>query len=300
MKSSLSLLSAMVAVVCLCGQSQPPGDPPPAPAPPPANPPPQPPSEKLDRVAEIIAERLPEFHGSATWRQRTAIQTHLTVRLGEATVLEGVLTYETNRRRVRIDLDSGGHLILDGESVHVVGSAMTVEEARRHLELWPRILAIPFQLRDRGVQATQFRSVPLKGIMYDSIRLNYKSRTHDGREITDWRVLFSHPKTKMIYALANIPLLPLVKDATANDQFAVTMEEYADVEGAKLATQWKLWKWTGDLNGEPIGSATLTNMKFVVPADDAFNPPAPSPTQQKPAPVPPPDAPKQSRMPGGA
>jgi hypothetical protein len=293
--NSLSAKMVVIAAGCMAlGQNAPPAKPPAAPQSPPAVPTqpaaPSAPTDKLDRVAEIIAERLPQLHGSAVWRQKSAVQADLAIEIGGQPILDGTLIYETNRRRARINLANGGHIMFDGQTVHVVSSTMPVDQAKAHLELWPRLLATPFQLRDRGVQASQFRSVYLRGVNYDHIRLTTK--TPDGKDTGEWRAVFSDVKNHMVRGVGNVPLQPFVKDAAANDQFVVMLDDYTEVDGVKFATKWTFWKWNDDLVGEALGVAKLSNLKFVVPADDAFETQSPSSPRKAKAGETAPDQPK--------
>jgi hypothetical protein len=260
-------MNCLVAALLLTISIAPPAAPPTATPPPPA----QRQAQAADRVAEVIADRLPQLHGSATWRQKTAVQFDLKIEMGGKPVLDGTMTCETNRRRARIDLKDGGSLIFDGYATHVASTSIDPELARTHLEIWPKILAIPFQLRDRSVQPAEYKTMYLKSVAYDSIKLFHKSP--DGKETGDFRVVFSHPKDFMIRAIGNVPLQPLVNSGSPDDRYALTLDDYTEVEGVKLATRWMFWKWGNDLIGEPIGNATLSSIKFVVPADGAFDKP---------------------------
>ena len=271
MNTTVSMALALVLGWFAAAPQNQPQTPPAPPTAPQAN------DEKLDRVAEIIAGKLPQLHGSDVWRQKTAIQADLKIDIGGEPVLEGVLTYETNRHRARIDLKNGGFIIHDGQNVQTASTNLSEVEARRHLELWPTLLAAPFQLRHRNVQPSQFRSVYLKGVNYDSIRLNYKAA--DGKANGDWRLVYSDVKRHLVKGLANVPLGPFIKEAAASDQFAVMLDDYTDVEGVKLASKWTFWKWDNELLGEPLGTAALTNMKFTVPESDFFTSQPPQPAR---------------------
>lgn len=273
-------ISVVLIASCFATAQQAPGPKPPGPAAPPSTPLTD--EEKMDRVAEIIAQKLPELHGSAIWRQKAAVQADLHIEFGGQPALQGVLTYEPNRRRARIDLNGGGSIIHDGQNVQVASTNMTVDEARQHLELWPRLLAAPLELRDRHVQPTQFRSVYLKGVNYDSIKLTYRNPQDPDK--SDWRMMYSDPIKHVVKAIANIPLRFFVKDAGAQDRFAVLFDEYAELESVKLPSKWTFWKWDNELLGEPIGTAAVTTVKFVSPASDFFEikpaSPAPASTPQ--------------------
>jgi hypothetical protein len=224
------------------------------------------PVESLPGVAEI--ERA---HGRDAWARRHALRCDLVVEFGGKTTVDGTLTFTTDGTRSRIDLKDGARLTFDGERAWVSPDSATFPMARFHLLTWPYFAAVPFKLRDGGVRVGWMGDQPLgDGRQYPAIRLTFAPGTGDASR--DWYILYRDPQTDRLKAMAYIVTYGKAAGDRPEDPHAITYDDFRTVDGVTLATRWTFTDWVPGkgISGDPVGRATLKNLRFVTPPPGFF------------------------------
>lgn len=279
----LTAASALIAAAAVSSQADEPARPaPPAssPASPPSGSPQTHPQTSLDDPLESkirvicvkVAELMRDFHGGKNWRQAGAIQCQLKVRMGESTVIDGVLLYDPTRGRARLDLADGPHLFHDGKKTWITPASSTID-ARGELTLWPWMITAPLRMADRGVELSAYRQAPLQGLMYDSFKATFNP---DGGDNPNERYMaFIDRKIHMLRALGYWPRAKPGDSNPPESRLAV-YDDYVNLGGVKLPTSWTFYKWREieSVEGDSIGRGTIKNLRFAQPNDGDFTPPA--------------------------
>ena len=229
-------------------------------------------------------------HGAPLWRQKQALEAGIVVECGGANVLEGTILYEQHQGRTRLTLKNGAVIIYDGKTVWVSPANAVVPEpgARLHVLTWPSFLTGPVRLQDSNAVTTAFEARPLQGQPRDSIDLRF--RNLPPQQPNAHYVVYSVPRVLTVHAMASIVACGKTPAEALSQPRCVTFEKFEQIEGVSLPTSWTIWNWDkgAGLQGEPLGHVTISNLKFVIPADDAFDkpsgaqeaPPLSSPTTQ--------------------
>ena len=145
--------------------------------------------------------------------------------------------------------------------------------ARFHVLTWPYFVAAPYKLDDPGTRhAFEDAAVADANDRRMGIKVTFGEGVGDTPD--DWYLAFRDRQTGRLDALAYIVTFGK-EQAKAEEQPGIILyEDFKDVDGVPFATTWKFHHWDRDTGvGEPKGSATLSNIKFVTPPDGSFDKP---------------------------
>jgi hypothetical protein len=204
-----------------------------------------------------------------------AVQADLDVSFGGASVLSGSMLYDPRTNRVRIDVADTALLFYDGERAWISPASVTVPRARFHLQTWPYFLAAPFKLQDPGTHLEPTGRHPLDGTPCETARLTFDPGVGDSPD--DWYFVYEDPETGRLAAMGYIVTYGgvTVEEAEA-EPHAIVYHDYVTIDGVTLSRRWLFHHWSEALGpyGDPIGEATLRNIRFVEPDERAFAVPA--------------------------
>jgi hypothetical protein len=190
-------------------------------------------------------------------------------------VLSASMLYDHHTGRVRLDVRDTAILFFDGQRAWISPASAEVPQARFHLLTWPYFLAAPFKLRDPGSRLETTGPRPLDGVQHDSARLTFAAGVGDAPD--DWYVIYEDPDTGLLAAMAYIVTYGGVTAREAEGEpHAIVYHDFVSIDGATLAQRWTFHHWSADEgpHGDPIGEATVANLRFVEPGDRAFAVPA--------------------------
>ncbi len=217
-----------------------------------------------------FAARLEAAHGRQAWYAAKALEARLELRFGGRSALSGKLLFRTNLGASRLELDDGTIAVFDGTSAWVSPAKSAFERARFHLLTWPYFAALPMKLRDPGIRLEAQAERALLGKKHAVARLTFDPGVGDTPD--DWYVLYADPTSGRLAAAAYIVTYGKSAAAAAKEPHAITYDGYAALDGAQIATKWTFWHWSEErgVHDEPIGSGTLTDLRFVQPTPGAF------------------------------
>jgi hypothetical protein len=239
------------------------------PASPAAPPQPQQPQfqDRLDRIAEAKASIIARTHGVEKFRKNPAIQTDFSIQFADREPLEGVMALEINSHRARIDLSNGIWIGFDGSDTWVTNTnpeaqkPLSVEEGRFHLFTWTQLFTLPFTMRERGVQPTGFKTLNVNGSDYDSFILLSERQIKPAAQ--DWRLILADQRTHLLHGVA-FEMSQVAGESAVAKTICVIYSDYRTIGGTEVATKWTFWKWDNGIQGEPIGTATFTNTRYLL------------------------------------
>jgi hypothetical protein len=78
----------------------------------------------------------------------------------------------------------------------------------------------------------------------------------------------------MAYVLAGGPAV--ASASAAGEPRAITFYNFENLEGVRMATEWKFWRWNAEVGiyDKPVGSGRVYNLEFIAPKAGAFDRPA--------------------------
>ncbi len=224
-----------------------------------------------DDKARALAEKVAEAHARSTLASKPAIQTDIAVDFGGKRVFEGVLTFTTDGGKSRFEPKAGGLMVFDGTSAWVAPNTPNAGPPPRfHLLTWPYFALAATKLTDGGTIHSEPKSMALMGTTYDAFKLTFAAGTGDAPK--DWYVVYADPKTHVLKSLAYIVTYGTPIEEAEKDPHAIVYHDYKTIDGVPISTNWSFHNWNAKdgITGDPIGKATLANIKFVTPDATTF------------------------------
>jgi len=221
-------------------------------------------------------------HADSVWQRKEALAAGLTVRFGGQTHLRGQMLMETEGRRVRLDLGGDTVAVFDGDTAWVAPDSAALPRARFNLLTWPYFAAAPYKLDDPGTQLQRRGRMPVRQAparddaasdrTMPAARLTFTAGTGDSPD--DWYMLYRDPQSARLAAMGYVATYGAATAESATPQ-AIVYDDYQDVGGVPVPTAWVFYDWSKEKgpHGEPVGRATLRNLRFTSPPDSAFAPP---------------------------
>jgi hypothetical protein len=228
-------------------------------------------AHRQDASDEFVT-KIEAAHGAERLRAQQAIQADLTVDFGGQRMIDGAMLFSTDAGRSRLTLKDGTVAVFDGKQAWVAPTSKAFPGARFHLLTWPYFAVVPFKLRDPGTKLAPGEPMDLSSKAHPTARLTFSPGTGDAPD--DWYILYQHPGTGRLAAMAYIVTYGK-KGSDAEEPHAIVYEDFDTFDGVTLSTTWDFFNWSPEQgpHGEPIGKATLRNVKFVIPPPDAFTRP---------------------------
>ncbi len=227
-----------------------------------------------DESVHEFAAAIGQAHGIDAWRSKPAIASDIVVQFGGNVMLEGQMLIEIGQGRSRLELKNGTTLVWDGANAWVNPADAQFPQARFHVLTWPYFLQAPMKLGDPGTNLAVLGAKELRGEACHAAKLTFDPGIGDTPD--DWYIVYQDPESGRLRSLAYIVTYGTTAEKAAKEPHAITYDEYVDVEGVTLSAKWTLWLWSEEqgVHGDPLGVATLSNLRFVEPAPDAFAKPA--------------------------
>ncbi len=227
------------------------------------------------RFADAYTSQVEAAHGADAWRRYPALSCDITVTLGSETMIEGAMLFETSLARSRLDLADGTIVVFDGRDAWVSPAESPLQAARFHALTWPYFAAVPMKLGDRGARLTELGARTLQGTTYHAAAMTFKPGTGDTPD--DWYVLYVHPRSGLLRAMAYIITYGTDATGAEQDPHAITYHDHVTLGElprgqVQFATRWQFWGWDPDegIVGDAIGQAVLSNVRLTDPPVDTF------------------------------
>lgn len=241
------------------------------------------PSGVPDPEAERFVEPIERAQGASAWRAHDGLSADITVQFGGQTVLDAHLLMTTSLSKTRLTRGDGTVAIWDGSTAWVSPASATFPRARFHVLTWPYFLSAFTKLTDPGTYLEPLGEKELQGETYTAAKLTFGPGIGDTPE--DWYVLYRDDATDRLHAMAYVVTYGKSLEEAEAEPHAITYDRFEDVEGAQIPVEWTFWLWSEEegIHGEPIGSATLGNVAFVEPPENAFEVPEGAAEQELPS-----------------
>lgn len=223
--------------------------------------------------AQQFATNIQSAHQTSDFKSQEAVQFQLDLMFGGKQRMKAKITMLTNSSKIKIEKEDGTVLMYDNEKVSLFPKENNYDGARFDMFTWTYFFALPFKLTDPGTNWQDLKEANLNGTPYDTAKLTFGDNIGDAPD--DWYVIYSDKQTKLMKAAAYI--VTFGKDtATAEENpHAIVYDNYFSVSNVAFAKDWTFYNWNEEegIYGEPIGSAKISNLKFLETEDGFFKAP---------------------------
>lgn len=221
--------------------------------------------------ADKLVRKIATAHNSELFMQQGAIQFDLDLMFGGKSRFNGTITMTPNGSRVKMT-DSSNTMLWDGKKSMILPDTTNEKGVEFALLTWSYFFAAPYKLADPGTFHEFLGEQPLNDKMYPATKLTFNDGV--GQTPDDWYIVYKDKDSDLLAAMAYIVTAGGTSiEEAEEDPHAITYEAYADVMGIQVATKWNFWTWNkaGELN-KLLGSATISNVKFIKKTDELFSP----------------------------
>lgn len=237
--------------------------------------------------ADAIAHTLEAAHGKSAWYAQDAIEIDATVDFFNGELrLEGTMLFTSSLSKVRYTLDDGTVMVWNDGEVWLSPADRELEQARFHVMTWPYFAAVPFKLRDAGVNLDAAGELPVTGPgdTTRAVKLTFDRGTGDAPD--DWYYLLPDDEHRLA-AMSYIVTYGPTSQAEAEEKPSIVIyDDFRTEAGVTLPYRWDFYYWSksdGAQTGDgPKGTVRVHDVRFVTPDDAAFDRPA----DAKPIPAP--------------
>ncbi|MGF1509305.1 MAG: hypothetical protein ACFB9M_07365 [Myxococcota bacterium] len=204
-------------------------------------------------------------HGENALSAFGAVKADLALDFGGKPRIRGTLWTSSDGGLTRIEHRSGKTVVFDGRTAWVAPAGKASKSDRFDALTWSYFLLAPFKLGDPGANFAQNGVLPWAG--RESVptgKLTFESGVGDAPD--DWYVTYADSDTHVLNGLAYIVTFgPQKKTEAEKEPHAVVYTEVQDVQGVKLATQWRFHLWSAEKGvfGDPIGSARISDIELI-------------------------------------
>ena len=226
------------------------------------------------------AEQVAAAHGRENVPADAVLRASITVEFGGNALLDAAeLTFHPNGGLVRIETDDAT-AVFDGTTAHLSPPDAEMARPRFQLLTWPYFALMPFKLDDGGANLAEIDDAPLRegGEPMPRMRLTFGQGVGDSPD--DWYVLYLDGS--LLKAASYIVTYGDV-DPDAAEPHAIVYDDIENVPGPDgrptgvlISRSWTFHNWSEDegITGEPIGRATLEDLRFVERESGMFEAPA--------------------------
>lgn len=222
-----------------------------------------------------FAQHIEAASNRAEYRRHDALAADLHLRFGGRDRIVGRMIVETRGDRSRFELIDGGVMVFDGNHAYAAPPALTdrLKKVRFEVLTWPYFLELPFKLRDPGTQLKSLGVLQSDERRMPAARLSFGANVGDTPD--DWYVLYRDSETNLLHSAGYIVTYGQSVEQGEEEPHAIVYADYVDVDGVKVAADWKFYLWTQErgIFGEPIGTAKLSNFAFVDISEGMFEAP---------------------------
>ncbi len=235
-----------------------------------------------DSTAQVpaVSEEAAKFiqsvenkHRKEQFESKEVVQFDLDLSFGGKKRFLGTLSMTPNGGLVRME-DSSKVMIWDGKEAYLSPESSTYTKTRFDVLTWSYFFAAAYKMSDPGVNHNYLGDDrPLNRDNYSASQMTFAENVGDSPE--DWYIAYMDNKENLLVALAYIVTYNTDVKKASEDPHAITYEAFIELEGIPFATQWNFWTWNWDGQlSKLLGTASVSNIKFIKKAEDLFQPSA--------------------------
>jgi len=213
--------------------------------------------------------------GSVAAERNLAIAFDLEVQDGLEPPAHGHFICAVQGRGVCATYDNGVHVVWNGQQGWVSPDTPHPPAALCNARRYAWLLTAPLRLRDPGVRVEALGTLPYEDHPWPCARLTFPDV--EPAPPSPGLILYRDPQSHLVAVVAFV--VDESTDSDGHPQWAprsVTFDDFVEVNGLTLPTNWTFWPWTRTLGpcGDLVGVAKLSNLSLVEIEEDTFALPA--------------------------
>lgn len=130
---------------------------------------------------------------------------------------------------------------------------------------------MPFVFADPGAKQESLGKKKFQGQDYDAVKITFAKSAGDTPD--DYYVAYLDPKTaqlKLAYYIVTYPMMRKGRPVEQLEPHAIVFQDWQKADGLLVPQNAPFYKWTGaNIEGEPLGRLTFSNVRFLKEAPDA-------------------------------
>lgn len=221
-----------------------------------------------------LARSVQSAQGMWKWTKSRCVQTDIQISFGGKVVLNGTMLTDRAAGKVRLTYADGTVIVYDGQQVWMSPANAPISKPRFDALTWAYFLTAPFKLNDAGTHLQSLGNLPLvQGRNMAAAKLTFNPGVGDSPD--DWYIVYVDPQSRWLRGMAYIVTYGKSVTEAEKNPHAITYDNYVNLAGVILPRTWTFWNWSQDqgIIGQPLGSATLSNLQMVYPATNSFTQP---------------------------
>ena len=211
-------------------------------------------------------QAIEKAHAVGTYEKQAVVKADMVIDFGPMH-LDGTIWFTPSTSKIRMELDGGQTIVFDGQTAWLSPRDAEIPgpPPRFHVLTWPYFVAAPYKLDDPG---THHASTGPHAVHNAKERLHGTKVTFDagiGDTPEDWYIAFADSESDRLTALAYIVTYGTALEEASKTPSIILYDDFVDVDGVPFATTWTFhfWNPSSGIEGEPKGSAKISNVAFV-------------------------------------
>ena len=226
---------------------------------------------KSPQTEESFVQKAEIAHQKEAFKNLEAVQFDFKLLFGGKERMDAKMTLLTNSSKGLIEFKNGSKIIYDKDKVFYSSDVPSEKSVRFDAYTWSYFFMFPYKMSDGGTIWTPYENNATNKEQFEIQKLSFKSGTGDAPD--DWYVVYSNKETHLVEQLAYIVTAKAKKEEAEKEPHGIQFKNFQTVNGIPIATKWQFCSWNEkDEFGETIGSASLSNIKFITVEPDTFTP----------------------------
>jgi hypothetical protein len=224
-------------------------------------------------VGNPFTDKLEKAHQKGKFIKKDAIQFNIVATFGGSEWINAKLTLATNSSAGKIEFKDGTQIIYKGSNVYYSEDIKDADGVRFDAYTVPYFFLLPHKLNDKGTVWNEYINIEKDANLFSTSKLSFTKGTGDAPD--DWYVLYADNKTNLLQRAAYIVTASGNIEKAEQNPHAIEYLDYVKIDGVPLATKWNFWGWKkAEGLTKQLGSATLSNFKFVKTNADFYTAPS--------------------------
>jgi len=220
---------------------------------------------------------LEKAHHKAEVLSNEVIVFDLKLIFGGREAFNGTVTSRTDSGKIKLKRKSdNAEVIFDGEKYFISPDTANWKGAPSSIFTWQYFLMAPFKLNDPGTKWELTGEKLISGQPHETGKLLFEAGT--GTSPNDWYLIYQNPKDSIMVGMAYIVTGGGASQEEAEkNAHAIYYRDYQELRnGVPISSNWDFYNWNKEegYNGDPIGTAAVSNVRMVKEEGDIFSLPA--------------------------
>ncbi|MGK0366775.1 MAG: hypothetical protein ACI85O_003851 [Saprospiraceae bacterium] len=217
---------------------------------------------------------LEKAHHTAEVLSNDVISFDLKLTLGGRVAFNGTVTSRTDSGKIKLKRKSDNtEVIFNGEKTFISSNTAEWKGARSSIFTWQYFFMAPFKLNDSGTKWDLTGEKLIGGQAHNTGKLSFEAGTGDAPD--DWYLIYQNPKDSIMSGMAYIVTGGgTTQEEAEKNAHAIYYRDYQELRsGVPISSNWDFYNWNEEegFNGNPIGTAAISNVRLIKDEGEIFN-----------------------------